>query len=108
MSNTINKTELEMYQKDVGFFLNDIYPLQGWSESQNVAAETNNLLQVTKLKVRGLSDELEQEIIDNINKAILISLNNLEEFKRGSVNHIQTAEALNISLIDYIEYVLKQ
>lgn len=102
----LTQIEREMYKGNVNRLL-DFLPVDyGGEETENVTIQINPNLEVRLLEIKGISEELQTEIKNAITDALLNLINNLEEFSPGAVSYEHMTNELQISLMDYIQYVI--
>jgi hypothetical protein len=102
----LTQIEREMYKGNVDRLIDTLAVDYGGEETKNVVIEINPNLEVRLLEIKGISPELTEEIKNAITGALLGWINNLEEFSPGAVSYEHMTNELQISLMDYIQYVI--
>ena len=96
--------EIEFYQRDVEKALDNLTFENMTYESDNIEFKITNTLQVPVFKIKGIEQELANEIHYVVNSMIEAIIGNIHEFDYASGGRIRMIEALNITLLDYIQY----
>lgn len=102
----LTKDQKNFYKRDVGFFLNNIELGYTGYESENIVMDIEPNLTVRGLKIKGISRELTDEIALAINQSFIALFSKFEQIKKGSLNMPQLADELELTFMDYINFVL--
>jgi ribosomal protein S13 len=76
------------------------------NESEPFEISPKNSISIQLLKIKGIDSKLAQEIAESINEALTHLMSNFEELKAGSISRKKLTEELEITLMDYVKYVL--
>ena len=108
MKKLITTNEIDFYKRNVEYFIENLDFKNGTYKSKNIEIEITPDLQIPKLKITGILPELTAEIKTAITQALSHLMRNFEQFKDYSINRSKLADDLEITLMDYVEFVLKK
>lgn len=108
MKKLITTNEIDFYKRNVEYFIENLDFKDGTYKSKNIEIEITPDLQIPTLKITGISQELTTEVKTAITGALSHLMSNFEQFKGGSINRSKLADDLEITLMDYVEFVLKK
>jgi hypothetical protein len=108
MASNLTPDEKFYFKGNVEFFLERLSFFTSGSDTKNVNLEMNPDLTVKLLTINSVDDKIIDEVKECINSSLISMFSSFEEFKAGSVNKTQLAVVLEITFMDYIEYVMKK
>jgi len=106
----LTEEEKSLYKRNVEYFVSKLqdHENSGDFESPNVELEIDPKLKVKHIKIKGLSKELEAEIKLAFEEALSQLMYNFESHtNKCSYYYLPYLDDLEITLADYVEYVLK-